>query len=54
MSNYWNARTLHDELSTYYAQFRGVPAPVNAFTESLWNRIELTEAEEAHARATRR
>lgn len=43
---YWNARTLHDELALFYARFRGATAPANAFTESLWKRIEEVEAED--------
>lgn len=52
--NYWTSRTLHDELSAYYAQYRGIPAPSNLFTENLWAKIEQTEQEEADARASRR
>lgn len=40
---YWNSRTLHDELATIYRRYRGVPAPVNSLTESLWAKIEEVE-----------
>jgi len=37
---------LHDLLADIYVGFRGVMAPVNSQTESLWAKIELLELEE--------
>lgn len=50
MTTYWNARTLHDELASFYSQYRGIPAPANTYTESLWGKIEEVEAQDAHRR----
>lgn len=44
--NRWTSHALHEELATIYRQFRGVPAPVNGLTESLWAKIQETELEE--------
>lgn len=44
--NRWNSRALHEELSSVYHRYRGVPAPVNALTESLWRKIEEVESQE--------
>jgi hypothetical protein len=30
-----------EELFDFYQKFRGVPAPVNEYTEALWAAIEL-------------
>lgn len=53
MTNYWTSQTLHEELASYYEQYRGIAAPANAFTTSLWMRIEQVEADD-RARASRR
>jgi len=52
--NRWTSLNLHEELAGYYAQYRGIPAPANNFTESLWNKIEQVEYEEQLARAASR
>jgi hypothetical protein len=30
-----------EELAAFYRQFKGMPAPVNEYTEALWAAIEL-------------
>jgi hypothetical protein len=34
---------LHMNLAGFYRGFRGVSAPVNVWTEELWEQIELAE-----------
>lgn len=48
--NRWTSRALHEELAAIYRRYRGVAAPANGLTESLWAKIETTEAEERRAR----
>lgn len=35
---------LHEELFNLYTQFRGVSAPNNTYTQSIWAEIERLEA----------
>jgi hypothetical protein len=46
MSNRWTALALHEELASFYYQFKGVAAPANLYTQSLWTKIEEVEAGE--------
>lgn len=46
----WTARQLHIELAEYYSGYRGVTAPTNRYTESLWAKIEQTESDEKRRR----
>lgn len=51
--NRWTSLNLHEELAGYYTQFRGIPAPTNNLTETLWRKIEQVEYEEGLARVGR-
>lgn len=49
--NRWSSTALHEELAFFYYQYKGIPAPTNQFTESLWTKIEEVEHEERVSRA---
>lgn len=42
----WTTTQLHEELASYYAQFRGMTAPYNTFVASLWTAIDTAERAE--------
>jgi hypothetical protein len=48
--NRWSSKALHEELAFFYYQYKGITAPVNQFTESLWTKIEEVEREERASR----
>ena len=52
--NRWTSTALHEELASYYLGFRGVTAPENTYTQSLWNKIAEVESVERSERASRR
>ena len=54
MTLHWTAAALHEELANFYHNYRGVTAPTNGLTQSLWNKIEEVEAEEKRVRAARK
>lgn len=44
--NRWTLNALHEELASFYYQYRGVAAPNNIYTQSLWRKIDEVEQDE--------